>query len=402
MWDCAMGTWPPAGEARSMTNADLEAPVVRLDQQQQRQPPGVQQFLKAVRRVGDEDPLDGPREVIPGILAEGQSAVCPGPPGTGKTFVMADWFGRVAKGLDFQGKPVLAGGAVLVAGEGQSGLAKRVAVMASHLELTSADTFLYMRKMPRLLDPKDVTDFIAAVKIATEHWTVPVRIIGFDTFNKALVGGSENDGKDIGKLVAADYQIRKAFGCASIFSHHPGKVEGNDSRGHSSILGDFDAQAVFSGKSGVRTIEVKKQRDDADCRKFYYTLKPVAIGLHQLSGQVVSSCCVEWLDAAATDAKPSSNKWSKSLTTFRAALGSALESSGRQHRVRGDGPTVIAVDVKCVHSEHNRIYVHGGDGDRKEAERKAWQRGLKEAPRRKSSTSAGNRSRRLRSSTRST
>jgi hypothetical protein len=45
----------------------------------------------------------------------------------------------------------------------------------------------------------------------------------------------------------------------------------------------------------------------------------------------------------------------------------------------GDGPQVRAVAVEDARREHNRRYLHTGDGDREEAERKAWARNFKKA-----------------------
>jgi hypothetical protein len=139
----------------------------------QREPqnsPGVDRFLKASRQAGEDNPLDGPRWLIPGVLLEGQTAMCAGPPGTGKSFAILDWTARVVRGLDFLGQPVLRGGAIYVTGEGQAGLAKRIAALATAFELTERSSFVYMRRMPRLLDPQEVQDFIAAVKILTAAW----------------------------------------------------------------------------------------------------------------------------------------------------------------------------------------------------------------------------------------
>ena len=104
-------------------------------------PPGVQVFLDAMRHAGQDDPFDGPQAIIPGILAEGQTAICSGPPGTGKSF----------------------------AGEGQGGLIKRISALASQMELTSDSKFLYVNVMPRMLDPQQVADFIAALKLRTAN-----------------------------------------------------------------------------------------------------------------------------------------------------------------------------------------------------------------------------------------
>jgi RecA-family ATPase len=159
-----------------------------------------------------------------------------------------------------------------VSGEGQSGLAKRVAALASDFALTKDSPFIYMRTMPRLLDPQEVGDFIEALFVECSHRLdeTGIKVIAFDTFNRALVGGNENDGRDVGRLLHADERIKRAFSCATIYAHHPGKAEGNDTRGHSSLRGDIDVTAIFSGKSGTRTIEIKKQKDEEDGAIFAY------------------------------------------------------------------------------------------------------------------------------------
>jgi RecA-family ATPase len=212
--------------------------------------------------------------------------------------VILDWFARVVRDQPFLGNPVMQGGAVYVTGEGQGGLAKRVAAVAAEFEMSATDTFLYMRVMPRLLYDQEVKDFIAAVKLLTAHWTVPIRIIGFDTFNRAIVGGSESEGKDVAKLLDADNRIKEAFSCATMYAHHPGKAEGNFSRGHSSFQGDPDVNAAFSGKSGTRTIEIKKQKDDEDGNVIGYSLRQVRLGSHIKTGEPVTTCVVDWVEGA--------------------------------------------------------------------------------------------------------
>jgi hypothetical protein len=360
-------------------NNALDAQTVRADQIRTASA-GVQRFMKAARRAGQDDPLDGPQWVIPGILLEGQTAMCPGPPGSGKSFAILDWLARVACGLDFNGKPVTQGGTIYVTGEGQAGLAQRIAALASEFELNDASPFIYVRTMPRLLDPQEVKDFISAMKLQTADWSSPCRLMAFDTFNRAIVGGSENEGKDVAKLLDADSQIKEAFGCATIFAHHPGKAEGNDTRGHSSLRGDTDVTAIFSGKTGTRTIEIKKQKDAEDGQIFAYTLRQVHLGVHNTSGDPVTSCLVDWLDNhAAKTAKGSSKGWPKGLTTLYDVLTTASIETGFDHRSNGDGPMVRAVPIEDVRALHRKRYIGSGDGDRQEAERKAFGRNLRTA-----------------------
>jgi RecA-family ATPase len=228
---------------------------------------------------------------------EKQTAMGAGAPGTGKSFAIMDMLARVSCGLPFMGKPTLAGGTIYVTGEGQSGISKRVAAIAGRFSELQAAPFIYLNVMPRLLEPNQVRDFIEAIKIGTDKWTVPTRIIAFDTFNRAIVGGSENEGKDVAQLLDADNQIKEALGCATIYAHHPGKADGNNMRGHSSLLGDTDVMATFEGRTGTRTIEIKKQKDEVDGGVFGYSLCPADLGQHIKSGDLVTSCLVDWVDS---------------------------------------------------------------------------------------------------------
>jgi hypothetical protein len=342
--------------------------------------PDVQRFLKGARLVGQDDPLDGPQWVIPGVLQEHQTAIMPGPPGSGKSFAILDWFARIVRNQPFLGQPVLSGGAVYVTGEGQGGLAKRVAALAQEYELSESDTFLYLRVMPRLLDSQEVKDFIAAIKLLTAAWTVPIRVIGFDTFNRAIVGGSESEGKDVAKLLDADSKIKEAFRCATVYAHHPGKAEGNFSRGHSSLQGDPDVIAAFSGKTGTRTIEIKKQKDDEDGKVIGYSLRQVQLGHHAKTGELVTTCVVDWLDSdAVKTATGSSKSWPRGLTTLYDAITTAAAESGFDHRSNSDGPMVRAVPLHAVRQLHKKRFINGADSDRQVAERQAFSRNLRAA-----------------------
>jgi hypothetical protein len=357
---------------------DGEAPVAKFPRQASK---GVQAFLDSMRQPGEDDPLDGPQEIIPGIISEGETAMLPGPPGCGKSFVLIDWLTRVSKNLPFLDQPVMHGGVVYVTGEGQGGLAKRISALVSELDLEATSPFIYMNRMPHLLDPQQVSDFIGAIKFRTAGWTVPLRIIAFDTFNRAIVGGSENEGKDVGRLLEADNEIKRALSCSTMFAHHPGKAEGNDTRGHSSLFGDTDVTAVFSGKTGTRSITIKKNKDGEGGGVFGYSLRQVHLGTHKKSGKPVTTCVVDWVSADAAKAmKSSSNgKWPKGLKLVFDAVTSAILESGVEHRVGGDGPAVRAVAVRNARDVHAQRYVSTGDGDPKEAEKKAWQRNFRQA-----------------------
>jgi len=361
------------------TDDEIDLQVIEIDKWRE-QKPGVQVFLNAARHIGQDDPLDGPQAIIPGILADGQTAICAGAPGTGKTFAVLSWCGIIERGRKFLGQSVRRGGAVYVTGEGQGGLAKRISALATQMELTSDSAFLYFNAMPRVLDPQQVTDFIAALKLRTAGWTVPIRVICFDTLNTGLVGGSENESKDIALLLNADARIKREFSCATIWAHHPGKAEGNDLRGHSSLHGNADVVCVFSGKTGTRTVEVRKQKDGETGNVLGYSLCPIELGTHKKSGELVTTCTVDWIDSETTKrVKASKAEWPKGITQIRDAITTALIDAGEDYRIGGDGPTVRAVVFECAREVHRKRYVGTGDGEQDEAERRAWNRNIKRA-----------------------
>jgi hypothetical protein len=234
--------------------------------------------------------------------------------------------------------------------------------------------------MPRMPEQQQVSDFIAALKLRTAKWMVPIRVICFDTLNTGLIGGGENESKDIALLLAADAQIKREFNCATIWAHHPGKADGNDLRGHSSLLGNADVVCVFSGKTGTRTIEVRKQKDGETGTVLGYSLAPVELGTHKKSGELVTTCTVDWIDSETTKrVRASRAEWPKGITQIRDAITTALLDAGEDYCIGGDGPRVKAVLIERAREVHRRRYVGTGDGDQKEAERQAWSRNIKRA-----------------------
>jgi AAA domain-containing protein len=364
-------------EHNTSVSEALEGPQIKPS-------PGVSRFVDAVRRPGDGNALRGPRALLgKGAIMERQCGIATGSYGLGKTFVLIDMTVHVAKGLEWAGAPTLEGGAIYVTGEGQAGLEKRIAALISEFGLTADDPFIYLPIMPRLLELEEVKDFISAMKTATAQWKMPTRLMTFDTLNRSLLGGDENDGRDITKLLAADSLIREEFGCATLYAHHPGKAGGNELRGHSSLGGNFDVIWAFTEKDGVRQFEVRKQKDGEAGTKFTYRLRPIQLGHHELTKEVVTTCVVDWTEPSPV--QPTRGRklaWPRKLNLFRRALVNAIASSGYAHNAHNDRLVVQAVAVEDVRAEFARHYVYGGDGGEKErvaALAKAWKRALQDA-----------------------
>jgi len=111
-----------------------------------------------------------------------------------------------------------------------------------------------------------------------------------------------------------------------------------------------------------------------------YSLIPVELGTHRKSGELVTTCTVNWIDSETTKrVKASKAEWPKGITQIRDAITAALIDAGEDYRLGGDGPTVRTVVFERAREVHRKRYVGTGDGDQDEAERRAWNRNIKRA-----------------------
>jgi hypothetical protein len=135
-----------------------------------------------------------------------------------------------------------------------------------------------------------------------------------------------------------------------------------------------------SGKTGTRTVEIRKQKDGETGTILGYSLTPIEVGTHKKSGELVTTCTVDWIDSETTKrVKASRAEWPKGIIQIRDAITAALIDAGEDYRVGGDGPMVKAVLIERAREAHRKRYVGTGDGDHDEAARKAWNRNIKRA-----------------------
>ncbi|MCA3010553.1 MAG: AAA family ATPase [Phycisphaerales bacterium] len=169
-------------------------------------------------------------DVWHGILPVGGLCVLWGPYRSLKSFVVMALLAAIADGSPFLGRPTAAGSVLLVAGEGQRALLKRLRAAVGAARIADHGDHIHERfrirgTMPNLLDAGQFNEFCAAIEQASPTPTA----LAIDTWARLCqaAGIDENANAEAGLLIARLNEIQARFGCAVIVVHHAGHAAGH-------------------------------------------------------------------------------------------------------------------------------------------------------------------------------
>src|SRR5262249_30841427 len=130
------------------------------------------------------------------------------------------------------------------------------------------------------------------VREVEEAYGLKCELVVIDTLSRALAGGDENSGKDMGNFVKHVDRLRADTEAAVLVVHHSGKDMARGARGWSGIRAAVDTELeIHEGK-----LTVTKQRDLDQIKPTHFKLVSVLIGQDE-DGALVNSCVVNWLEA---------------------------------------------------------------------------------------------------------
>ncbi|WP_281978552.1 AAA family ATPase [Pseudorhizobium flavum] len=239
----------------------------------------------------------GAEPLIEGVLDQGTVAVLYGPSNTGKSFVAYDISGAIASGGEWNGRKTTQGAVLYLATEGGKASFKRLLALAKFHCLPPETAIHVVPCSVDLFDPRaDVGSVVGEAKALAADADLPVRLVVVDTLARAMAGGDENSGKDMGQLVHNIDAIKDATGATVLIVHHTGKDAARGMRGHSSLLAaiDTDFEIVPEGNTKVATFRNHKQRDFGRLPDLRFSLKVMHLG-NDAKGRPVTSCAVRWL-----------------------------------------------------------------------------------------------------------
>jgi hypothetical protein len=256
-------------------------------------------------RAGDMEGAVDALDFVEELLTEGGASVIYGPSNCGKSFWVLDLAADIATGRPFRGKMEVDQGAVIyVALEGSRGAKNRIEALKREGKLPkNAPLFLCFAPVS-LLQKKHAAKLAATVKHVAKQSGLPCRLVILDTLARAMAGGDENSGKEMGAAVKSMDAIRAATGAHVLLVHHCGKDEARGARGHSCLRAAVDTEIEVSRPEGdsISTVRATKQRDLQIGLPMPFSLKVVTLGTNR-RGKPITSCVVHH-EAAEMAAKP--------------------------------------------------------------------------------------------------
>lgn len=243
--------------------------------------------------AADYPAVKAPETVIGNLIERGSLVEVFGDSNTGKSTLVLEMASAVATGARWRDRRTKHGIVLWVALESAAGLRRRVTAYRQHHKLGDAELlFADITVAVRLLDVQNVESVVQTAKNAEMVARHPCMLIVVDTVARALAGGDENDGRDMGTLIRSCDMIRHATGAAVLLIHHSGKDSTRGARGHSSLRAAVDTEIEVSGQDNPRQAKVTKQRDLPSGDTFAFDLEAVTIGQDDETGEAITACVV--------------------------------------------------------------------------------------------------------------
>ncbi|WP_288813033.1 helicase RepA family protein [uncultured Gordonia sp.] len=209
----------------------------------------------------DLDDLPGPEPLLGNLLFRKSVVVLAGAPGSFKSFVALDWAASVTTGKAWQGHAAERGTVVYLAGEGDTGLPKRIlAWEQANNRGVKAPVKVFPR--PAALHKPDDAETKAMVESIIRR---KPDLVVIDTLARYTPGMNENSAEDMGLFVQVASRIKDETGACVVIVHHTTKDDGTE-RGSSALRGASDALYMMkSPNKSKRTVEfyVDRAKEEA-------------------------------------------------------------------------------------------------------------------------------------------
>lgn len=228
--------------------------------------------------------------LIEDIMPSNSIGMIYGASGCGKSHIILSMAAMVANGLPWFDKDTEQGNVLVMAGEGLSGIARRLKAIEIENNLTIDRAKLHVSNRAISLD---TTAGHKLVEQAIEELEEKPQIIFIDTLSRHIEESQENSNDDMARFINKLDQIRLKYKCTIVLVHHTGKTETHGARGASVLKAnvDFSFKISSENKKCSFTCDKMKDADDAIPAK-YFVIKGIDLGEQSSKGKQITGACV--------------------------------------------------------------------------------------------------------------
>ena len=238
-----------------------------------------------------------PEFLIQDLLETDSLSLTFGDPGCGKSFFGINMAACIATGADFHGLKAKQGPVIYIAGEGQSGIARRFLAWGIRRDIDYKKAPIFVSLAPvGLCDADQVDAIIESVRAIGEQAGPPIAIF-IDTLARNFGPGDENSTADMTRFIAGIDRIREIYHSAVHIIHHSGHADKTRARGSMALKGAVDAEySLTKNNDGIVRMECKKLKDAELPETMAFKIRSVALPLVDADGEPVTSAVLDRVD----------------------------------------------------------------------------------------------------------
>ncbi|MAY41904.1 MULTISPECIES: helicase RepA family protein [unclassified Neptuniibacter] len=214
-----------------------------------------------------------------------------GASGSGKSHIVLSLAVSIANGTEWFGLRAKEGNVLILAGEGNNGLQRRLRAIQVEHEITINPDRIFFSERPIGLDTD--TGFDDAVT-AIENLDKELDLIVIDTLSRHLLQSAENSNDDMAQFINRLEQLRHTYKCTILVVHHTGKSDRQEARGASALKANIDFSfGVQKDDSRICRLTCDKQKDaDDDLPAKHFLIKGVDLGEADSYGNAITGACI--------------------------------------------------------------------------------------------------------------
>ena len=207
--------------------------------------------------------IEAAPQLIDGVLEEDSVVALVGPPNCGKSFVALDWACSVATGLSWQGHATVEGPVVYLAGEGRSGLQRRINAWQEQFGVIQPSRMQISTRGADLTSLDHVKAVAHALEGISKRSGESPKLIVIDTVARHFGESDENSTRDMNKFISLLDDLRRVWNCTILLVHHTGKDAMKGARGSTALRGAVDTEYALNSSDGILSLVCTKSKDSA-------------------------------------------------------------------------------------------------------------------------------------------